>query len=103
MSRFGAIVLYRLGYFTTRSQSGPPMTTRVRYRVCSISAPPIWSVWAWEMRTYLMFFGVIGRDRVDQDNPLFCRQSPRRVNLAADEVEIVKNLGGFGVPAVTGR
>ena len=38
---FGAMVLYRFGYFATQSHSGPPMTTRTPYRVCSISAPPM--------------------------------------------------------------
>ena len=49
------------------------------------------------------FLGVVGIDRIDEDDPLSRRQSPRRVNLAADEVEIVKDLSGLSVPGVTRR
>ena len=49
------------------------------------------------------FLRVVGIDRVDQDDPLPRRQSPGRMDLAADEVEIVKDPGGFGVPSVAGR
>ena len=44
-----------------------------------------------------------GIDRVDEDDPLARRQRPGRVNLAADEVEIVEDLGGLRVPGVARR
>src|SRR5437667_2311775 len=49
------------------------------------------------------FLGVVGKDRVDENDPLARRQSPRRVNLTADEVEVVEDLRGFGVPAFPRR
>ena len=69
----------------------------------------MWSPWAWEMMTYRMssgfeaepfqpaddqFFRVIRVDRVDDDDALARGQRPRGVNLAADEVEVVEDLGG---------
>src|SRR5437667_89679 len=44
------------------------------------------------------FLGVVGKDRVDENDPLARRQRPRRVNLTADEVEIVEDLRGLRVP-----
>ena len=49
------------------------------------------------------FLGVVGKDRVEEDDPVARRQRPGRVELAADEVEIVEDLGGLGVPGVTRR
>ena len=116
ISRFGAMVLYRFGYFSTRLQSGPPMTMRAPYCFWSISAPPIWSAWAWEMRTYLMSRGfeleplhaaddqllrVVGKNRIEQDDALARRQRPGRVQFPADEVEVVEHLRRIRIPCVT--
>jgi hypothetical protein len=49
------------------------------------------------------FLGVVGIERFDEDDSLFRRQSPRRVNFAADEVKIVEDLGGVGVPGAARR
>ena len=78
----------------------------------------MWSPCACEMRTYLMFFGieaellqpaddqllgVVGKDRIDEDDAVARRQRPGRVQLPADEIQVVEDLRGFGVPRVARR
>src|SRR5215510_5757651 len=40
---------------------------------------------------YDQFFGVVGEDGVDQDDPITRGQSPSRVDFASDKVEIVEH------------
>ena len=80
-------------------------------RSCISRAPPTWSRWAWLTMTYLTLARIEAElrqaaddrvlrrvfvERIDQDDALAGGQRPRRMDLGADEIEIVEHLGRIG-------
>src|SRR5688572_15051801 len=49
------------------------------------------------------FFGVVRKDRVDQDDSISGRERPGGVQLPADEVQVVENTRRLGEPCLTRR
>jgi hypothetical protein len=76
--RNGAIVLYLFGYFSTISQSGPPMT----FDRAGVEPEFLYTA-------HNQLLRVVRENRIDQNDPFTRRESPCRMDLATDKIEIL--------------